>query len=228
MCGRFAQENPDEIVIYFKARPDAWVKDLGPRYNLAPTQPAMVVRLDGDGVRGVQGLRWGLVPHWARDPSRAARAINARSETVASKASFRVPFKQRRCVVPASRFYEWRREGRARLPYSIQRADGAPFAFAGLWDAWQPPDGSTPWQTFTVLTTDAAGALGDLHDRFPATLEGGAVDAWLDPSADPAQLQALLRPLPAQALRVARVHPHVNNARHDDPRCVQPPDPELF
>ncbi|MCA9546831.1 MAG: SOS response-associated peptidase [Myxococcales bacterium] len=228
MCGRFAQEHPDEIVIYFKAHPDDWVKDLGPRYNLAPTQRAMVVRLDGDGVRVVAGLRWGLVPHWARDPARAAAAINARSETVAAKASFRTPFKRRRCVVPASRFYEWRREGRARVPHSIQRADGAPFAFAGLWDEWQPPDGSAPWETFTVLTTDAAGALGDLHDRFPATLEGGEIDAWLDPGATPEDLHRLLKPAPASALRVVRVSAHVNNARNDDPRCIQPPDPELF
>ncbi len=228
MCGRFAQEHPDEIVVYFRSHPADWVRGLGPRYNLAPTQPALVLRLDPDGVRVVDRLRWGLVPRWAPDATRAARTINARAETVAQTPSFRLPLRERRCVVPASRFYEWARRGKARVPYSVQRADGAPFAFAGLWEAWQPPEGGAPWTTFTVITTAAEGALGALHDRFPATLDAEGVATWLDPGSGPDALRPLLRPLPAAALRVERVHPYVNNARHEGPRCVSPPDPELF
>ncbi|MFH1724017.1 MAG: SOS response-associated peptidase, partial [Elusimicrobiota bacterium] len=166
MCGRYTQTADIKTLqrrFGFRAEGAAFA----PRYNIAPGQTApLVVR---DEARRLALMRWGLVPSWAKDPAIGHRMINARSETIAEKPAFRKPFEKRRCLVVADGFYEWRRAGRAKVPVRFVRKDGAPFAFAGLWDRWRVP-GETPLDTFTVLTTSANSLVAEVHARMPVIL----------------------------------------------------------
>ncbi len=173
-------------------------------------------------------LRWGLVPHWARDAAIGNRMINARAETVAEKPAFRAAFRQRRCLIAADGIYEWRKapDG-AKQPYFIRRADDAPFAFAGLWERWRTPGdgthGGEPLETCAIITTEANQTLAPIHHRMPVILAADDHDAWLDPEPpSAAALTALLRPAPADAVIAQPVGRHVNNARNDDPACIAP------
>jgi len=211
------------------------------RYNIAPTQPVLTVRDGGaDGSPAAPGragqreavlARWGLVPGWADDVSIGARMINARSETVAEKPGFRGAVRYRRCLVPADGYYEWRKPGpdkpRGRKqPVLIERMDGGLFAFAGLWEHWQDPAGNELLST-TVLTCEPNEMLADIHDRMPVILEPRDYGRWLDRrTEDPARVADLLRPCPAEQLRITEVSPYVGNVRHEGPRCVQPIGPE--
>ena len=230
MCGRYSVTLPVEAlarVFGFAERPN-----LAPRWNLAPTQQAPVVRLrDGggieDGGRRLVMLRWGLVPAWAKDVSMGATLINARAETVAEKPAFRGAFRKRRCLVPADGFYEWKAEGKVKQPWRIQRPDGAPFAFAGLWESWQPKEaGAAPLESFTIVTTDANATLAPVHHRMPVILTTAEAQArWLDPAAAPDALQALLTAAPDDFLTAFRVSTRVNSARVDDAACIAPAEP---
>ncbi|MFA6109054.1 MAG: SOS response-associated peptidase, partial [Candidatus Latescibacterota bacterium] len=171
-----------------------------PRYNLAPTQPvAAVVQRDR---RVLELLTWGLVPSWSKDPSGGVHAINARAETLTTKPAFRNALQRRRCVVLASGFFEWRHEGRDRVPMFIRLADGRPLGLAGLWEEWTSAEGE-PLRTCTIITVAANPFLASIHDRMPAILEPAAVSRWLDPNAAGAEpLLALLRPYAAEDLVV--------------------------
>ncbi len=233
MCGRYTlTASPAALAEHFELES---VPELAPRFNVAPTQSVPVVRLAG-GRRRLEPMRWGLVPHWAGDPSIGARLINARRETVASKPAFRDAFRHHRCLVPADGFYEWRSgpgRGRSgRQPHHLSLPGRRLFAFAGLHARWLGAgEGAPPLDTCTLLTMAANERVAPLHDRMPVILDPAAYAAWLDPDAEPEALEALLDAGPMHELGLQRVGPRVNDTRHDDPRCLQdepPPQAELF
>lgn len=215
MCGRYAlHSHPDVMVLQFGV---AEAPQLKPRFNIAPTQEAPVVRIGGDPQQKREWalLRWGLIPSWSKDPSIGARMINARAESVAEKPSFRNAFRRRRCLVPADGYYEWKLEGGRKQPYFLQLASGEPFAMAGLWERWRSPEGKLI-ETYAIVTTEAAGAARQVHDRMPVILAQPEYEAWLR-GADPG---GLLRPWAGAAFSVRRVSPRVNSPRFDDPQCL--------
>tara|TARA_B100001750_G_scaffold226604_1_gene219531 strand:- start:22 stop:582 length:561 start_codon:yes stop_codon:yes gene_type:complete len=165
-------------------------------------------------------FRWGLVPLWAKTPKDGARMLNARVETVHERPAFRKAFTERRCLVPADGWVEWRREGKERLPFHIHRTDGEPLLFAGLWERWREKGSEGDWlHTFTVLTRPAAGPVAELHPRMPFLVRPGDRERWLLPTDDP-RADLLAAPLPA--LELAPVSQRVNDARNDDPECLAP------
>ncbi|MFH1763985.1 MAG: SOS response-associated peptidase [Gemmatimonadota bacterium] len=224
MCGRYTLSVPlSNLVDAFDVHPP----DFGypPRFNIAPTQDAPVIAQDQEG-RRMGLLRWGLIPSWAKDPAIGSRMINARSETVAEKPAFRRAFQRRRCLVPADGFFEWRRdsgEGAAKgpkTPYWIHLAGRAPFVMAGLWERWDP-EGAAPLYSFTILTTEAAPAIEEIHPRMPVILPAGARDRWLDPAATSEELLPLLLPL-REGIESYPVSSRVNSPGNDLPECIEP------
>lgn len=223
MCGRFVLTSPaDAIAAEFAASTGGLV--LRPRYNIAPMQDVVVVR-DVDGERSLAMLRWGLLPAWAKDPAIASRLVNARSETAAEKPSFRDAMKKRRCIVPASGFYEWKKEGTRKQPWYFRPSrPGALLAIAGLWERWRSADGEIV-ETTCLLTTDANALVAPVHDRMPVLLDHEQVERWLDPSdADAASLARMLAPAPPEALGAHRVSTAVSSVRNDDARNIDPID----
>jgi putative SOS response-associated peptidase YedK len=222
MCGRYIlTRDARELGRVFGAAVQPALK---PRYNIAPSQPVPAVRVDRDtGRRTVDLLRWGLVPRWADDSSIGYRMINARAETAATKPAYRSAMKYRRCLVPADAFYEWQKTPSGRKqPYAIQMADGAPFAFAGLWEHWQDAHGNE-LETCTILTTDANALLAKLHDRMPVILAPEQYDAWLDPAnQDAKSLTPMLKPYPAELMIDYPVSTRVNSPKYDDAKCIEP------
>jgi len=217
MCGRFLLTAPVEALRRLFGVEAVF--NLGPRYNIAPTQETPVLRLDAAGGRVLAMLRWGLVPSWAKDASIGAKLINARADTVATKPSFRAAFRQRRCLVPADGFYEWAvGPDKAKQPYLIARADSATFAFAGLWELRQVEKENL--YTFTIVTTDANTVLAPIHHRMPVILDPKDYDAWLDPKNRDAA--ALLKPAPDAAMRATPISTRVNAVRNDDPSVIEP------
>src|SRR6476469_2163807 len=193
MCGRFTQsQSASTIAATFHV---ATVPGLLPRYNIAPTQPVPAILVSEEPAeRELRQLRWGLIPSWAKDSSMAARMINARAETVAEKPAFRTAFRQRRCLIVADGFYEWQRLERKKQPFYYRLQDQQPFAFAGLWEHWQSPEGD-PIDSCTILTTQANELLAQIHDRMPVILPPDRYDLWLDPTMrQPEPLQSLLQP----------------------------------
>ncbi len=222
MCGRFSLAVvPESLRALFKLAREI---ELPPRYNIAPSQEVGAVRAAADGASELALLRWGLIPHWAKDPSIGARTINARAETLAEKPSFRTAFRKRRCLIPADGFYEWaQREGK-KQPYFVQMREGEPFAMAGLWERWRRPDGNDV-ESCAIVTCGANGLLRPFHHRMPVILPADDFGRWLDPAEnDSRTLQPLLRPYPGGAMKIHPVSVHVNNLRNDDPRCVEPMD----
>jgi putative SOS response-associated peptidase YedK len=221
MCGRFAQQRPaSELAEIFSA--DPLVDDPGPRYNVAPTDEALVV-VQRDDRRGVPSYRWGLIPHWADSAKVGSRMFNARAETLAGAPAFRDAFQRKRCLVPVECFYEWRREGTLRQPYTIGRADGAPLVLAGLWDGWRDPATDTVRRSFTIVTSAPNEAMATIHNRMPVILPEADWDAWLDGRyADRGRLLAMLEPRDEPELAIRAVSPLVNNVRNDGPELVVP------
>jgi putative SOS response-associated peptidase YedK len=223
MCGRYTLTSPGEIVAEVFELVD--VPPILPRYNLAPTQEAAVVRVARPGApRTLDRLRWGLIPYWAKDPAIGNRMINGRAESVADKPAYSDSFRRRRCLVPADGFYEWKKlAAKTRQPYLIRRQDRLPFAFAGLWSSWRAPASERPVETFTILTTGPNELLRPLHDRMPVILDRRDFAAWLDPrNRDAAQLQSLLRPAPTAGWEAVPVSRAVNSPDHDEPDCIEP------
>ncbi len=219
MCGRYSLTTPGDVLAEIFALSE--VPNLSPRWNIAPTQSVPVIRSDAHG-RRVDALRWGLVPSWAKDLSIGSRMINARSETVASKPSFRHAFRRRRALVPADGFYEWQKTEDGKVPTRIQRRDGGPLALAGLWERWSVGDGE-PVLTFTILTTSPNATLRPIHDRMPVVLAARDWAQWLDADVqNPAALLPLLVPCPDGDLETFPVSRHVNSPRNDDPECALP------
>jgi putative SOS response-associated peptidase YedK len=197
-------------------------EDPAPAWNIAPTQAAWVIAVAADGAGEARPMRWGLVPGWARDLRIGLSTINARLETAAGKPAFRQAWKHRRCLVPASGYYEWRPQDGVRQPYWIHPADGPLLMFAGLWERWRQPDGD--WlESFAILTTAAAGALATLHDRAPVALPADRLQHWL--SAPPDHLAARLAQTPAPALAWHAVGRAVGNVRNQGRQLTEPLDP---
>jgi putative SOS response-associated peptidase YedK len=198
------------------------------RYNIAPTQEVLAVRAV-DGAREASMLRWGLIPSWSKEPGGGPPMINARSETLAEKPTFRTAFRRRRCIIPADGFYEWGnplsgKPGR-KQPYYIRRPDGGPFGFAGLWENWagQLPGRSekTTLESCTIITTEANQKLSEYHDRMPVILAQADYTLWLDRLAqDEELLRHLFTPCGEDELIVEPVSTLVNNVANDDPRCI--------
>jgi len=219
MCGRFSLvADPREI-----GRVMAGLKielPTAPRYNIAPTQAAAVTL--NDGKRELTYARWGLIPSWAKDPAIGSKMINARSETLAEKPSFRIPLARRRCLIWADGFYEWAAipGSKSRQPVYINLDDGLPFPFAGLWDRWRSPDGE-PVISTTIITTSANELMSRFHHRMPVILSPDKIDLWLDPSPrEPEELLPLLTQFPSDRMRVKPVSTAVNNPAVDDARCL--------
>ncbi|HKI06328.1 MAG TPA: SOS response-associated peptidase [Thermoanaerobaculia bacterium] len=222
MCGRYTlTSSGEELALLFD------ISDLPmvlPRYNLAPTQEAAVVRVTAPGEpRRLDLLKWGLIPYWAKEASIGNRMINARAESVAEKPAYKWSFKKKRCLIAADGFYEWKKEGKLKQPYLIHRQDGKPFAFAGLWSSWKNPAQEKPVETFTILTTDANDLMRPLHDRMPVILDPENFDLWLDPKMeDAAKLQPLLLPYAADTFEAFPVSRTVNSPANESASCIAP------
>jgi putative SOS response-associated peptidase YedK len=218
MCGRFTLTlDPGDLqdVLNF----DISSVDLTPRYNIAPSQQVAAVR---DGVsRKVELFQWGLVPSWAKDVSIGYKMINARSETISEKPSFRVPFSRRRCLIPADGFYEWAQGENGKIPYYFYLKDHKPFTFAGLWEEWQPKEGE-PLRTCTIITCVANETLSTYHERMPVIVPADVRWLWLDPAARAPELQSWLKPYPAEEMAWHEVSRLVNKPGLDSAELIAP------
>jgi putative SOS response-associated peptidase YedK len=219
MCGRYTLATPVGALAETLGVTSP-LPEIAPSYNIAPTQEVAAVLTDDD-TRRLKMLRWGLIPSWANDPGIGSRMINARSETVPEKASFRRAFKERRCLIPADGFYEWQKTNNGKQPFYIRMKDQKPFTFAGLWESWR--DDGSEVRSCTILTTEANELVGEIHHRMPVILAPEDYDLWLDPDvreADP--LLALLAPYPADSMEAYPVSRFVNSPSNDEPSCVRP------
>lgn len=221
MCGRFGLAL-DGLELAELLQLDLDLDDLSalkPRYNIAPSQAAPVVRLDKRGRRRLQPVRWGLVPSWARDRSIASNLINARAETAGDKPSFREALGRRRCLVPTDGFYEWKKLGNGKQAYHIGPGQGRLLCFAGLWERWMDPESRSPLDTFTILTTTPNGVMEGLHHRMPVVLTPETYDRWLDRRYGATEVQDLLKPCADEVLVTWPVSPLVNSPANDVPAC---------
>lgn len=220
MCGRIVLNTaPGELAATFRLNAEP---TLVPRFNIAPTQPVAAVRADEGGGRVCDLLAWGLVPKWSPDPRMGAKMFNARSETVTQKPSFREAFAHRRCVVPVTGFYEWKRRGDVAQPHYFSASDGGLLGLAGLWERWEYPGGDV-LETCSVLTTSANRLMRRVHHRMPVILEPTAFDRWLDTPADRSDgLHDLLQPSADAVLRTWPVATLVNKAANDGPELIAP------
>ncbi len=223
MCGRFSLiPDLDALQLRFQF-PDAGLSH-PPRYNIAPSQEVLTVVNEGAENRA-QFMKWGLVPSWARDPAMGNRLISARAETVGEKPSFRQACQRRRCLVLADGFYEWRRDGKHKVPMRIVIGSGEPFGFAGLWETWESPGGQSV-KTCTIITTTANPVLEPIHHRMPVILPREAEGLWLDvASPDTAPLRQLLVPYALEDMRAYAVSALVNSPAQDSPACIEPVRP---
>jgi putative SOS response-associated peptidase YedK len=223
MCGRFTitlEAAELQETLGLNSVPADWK----PRFNAAPTQPVGAV-LDGS-LRNVEMLRWGLIPSWAKDKEIGSRLINARSETLSEKPSFRNAFARRRCLILADGFFEWRRFADKKIPsqpYFFHLQDAKPFAFAGLWETWRSPEGEMI-RSCTIITTQANELVAPIHDRMPVILSGEALWTWLQPP-DLETGRALLRPFPSERMQAIPIQRLVNDPGLDSPEILSPMDP---
>jgi putative SOS response-associated peptidase YedK len=221
MCGRYTLTDPDPRLLRFRfGLLESAQIGVEARYNVAPTDPVLAIRLNREGQREPGVLRWGLIPHYA-DPDTFDRLlINARAETVAEAPAFRDAFETHRCLIVADGFYEWRAEETGKKPVWITRSDREPFAFAGLWAAATRGDGSTI-HSCAILTCAPGEVVAPIHDRMPVILDREGEEAWLAPGAGRSELQALL--VPTDELAVTDVSDAVNDVRQDGPALIEPP-----
>jgi len=197
-----------------------------PRYNIAPPQDEVAIRVD-EGQRRMVLLNWGLIPFWAKDRKIGYKTINARAETAHKTPSFRAAFRSRRCLIPASGYFEWDKKAATKQPYFIHRADDNPIAFAGLWEHWEDQGGNEVVESCTILTTNAAEPVAQLHDRMPVILEPEDFDLWLDTQEGHIErLQELLRPAAPGVLAMYPVSRYVNKAGNEGARCIEPVEGE--
>ncbi len=220
MCSRYSLTSPPEAVrSYFRHRTE---HDFPPRYNIAPTQPVGIVRVEPDGSRGFHLVRWGLLPPWVKDPSSFATLINARAETAHEKPSFRGALRHKRCLVPADAFYEWTGPVGHKRPFLIRPKSGGLMAFAGLSESWLGADGSEI-DTMAILTVAANTTVGTIHDRMPAILAPSQFDAWLDcRSVDIKPAAAMLMPAADDLLELVEVSSRLNSVRNEGADLQQP------
>jgi len=217
MCGRFSLTLPVDAMGRLFGFASEEAPELAPRYNIAPSQPVAVIRRRGDtAVRELALLHWGFIPAWARDPGSMRQPINARGETVSAKPMFREAYRHHRCLIPADGFYEWKQAAGGKQPWRIQRADGTPFAFAGLWDRWKGRDGIVI-ESCAILTTEANDAVRPIHDRMPVILDIGKFGPWLE--ASPVEASDLIEPYRG-ALEAFPVSRRLNDPTQDDAELI--------
>ena len=223
MCGRYVLgADAADYADYFGVDRIA-TEALAPSYNVAPTDQVYAVA-EWDGERLLGTMRWGLIPHWAKD-SKGVQ-INARAETAASKPMFRDAFSRKRCIIPADGFYEWEPAARGRAPHWVYRLDAMPMGFAGLWSTWKDPSSGGLIRTCAIVTVSAVGAIAHVHDRMPLALDPAVWDAWLDRDlTDPAAVASLIRPIPADSVSEHEVSSAVNNVRNNHFRLTEPASP---
>lgn len=219
MCGRYTLfAILDQILRRFEVQ--VIEKEVPPSYNIAPSQQVDVI-IERDGIRELSAFRWGLVPSWSKGPASAAPLINARAETLAAKPSFRPAFLQRRCLIPATGFYEWQGQGKAKQPMFIQIPDNELFAFAGLWEEWRDPDGSI-LRSCCIVTTEANDDISDIHERMPVILNPEDEAVWLDSFCqDIPRLQSLLKPFRNDALAFYPVSTLINSPGYNSAACLE-------
>ena len=226
MCGRFTlRTDPETLTETFPGFTTPAPDEMTPRYNIAPSQA--IAAVPNNGENSVEFFQWGLIPSWAKDPKIGNRMINARSETLAEKPSFRTPYKRRRCLILSDGFYEWRSEpeSKSKTPIYIRLKSEKPFAFAGLWEAWYPRPDDEPLHSCTIITTSPNALMETIHQRMPVILEPDAYDLWLDPSEQsPKQLDGLLKPYPAEEMMAYPVSRLVNRPSNDSSDCIAPAD----
>lgn len=219
MCGRFTLTLSEaQLEARFGAPLPAQYK---PRYNIAPTQEIFALIVDNQG-RRIEHFRWGLIPHWAKDPKIAQKLINARAETLFEKPSFRDAVTRRRCLIIADGFYEWRQTPQGKkTPVYVRLKSREPFGFAGLWETWQSPDGQT-LKTCTIVTTEPNELIKPIHNRMPVIVPKEYEGLWIDPSPKGrAELERVLRPYRAEELELFDVSAAVNKPTNDGPECIQ-------
>jgi putative SOS response-associated peptidase YedK len=219
MCGRYAITSAPEAIRRLLGYLE--MPNFPPRYNIAPTQPIPIARVI-EGQRQFALVRWGFIPSWVKDPKTFTLLINARGETVNDKPAFRNAMKRRRCLVPADGFYEWKRDGATKRPYYIRRKDGAPFAFAGLYETWIGPNGEE-LDTAAIVTTAANRVLTPIHDRMPVILTPDAYEMWLDTrNVDAETAAALIAPAQNELFEAYEISPLVNRVANDVPEVQAP------
>jgi putative SOS response-associated peptidase YedK len=216
MCGRYSLAPAENIAERFDIQQQQLT--LAPRYNIAPSQSVPVVVRNSPN-RLVE-MQWGLIPSWSKEPRAQFSTINARAETITKSPVFRGPFRSRRCLVPASAFYEWQRTEHGKQPFCIRLKDADLFAFAGLYDIWQDADGNELY-SYTVITTAPNELVESIHNRMPVILRRDDEDAWLDKAAESARLLALLKPYPAEAMEAYPVSRAVNNPANEGAELAQ-------
>lgn len=222
MCGRYRLSRRKQIIEEYFDTAD-WQDDWSPRYNIAPTQPIPVIRQHPkEPRRDLSLMKWGLVPAWSKDPSSAARMINARSETAHTLPAFREAMKLRRCLVPADGFYEWKKTPTSKQPFCFEVNDGELFAFAGLWERWRDP--SEQWvKSCSILTTTPNAVTSAIHDRMPVIVHPDSNDLWLDPGMTDVQVVSeLLKPYDAKVMGCYPVSTRINHVANDDEGCSRP------
>jgi putative SOS response-associated peptidase YedK len=224
MCGRYEYHPHEFSDLRIRFNLDKDLPEFKPSYNIAPGQQVPVI-IREDGRNKMKLMRWGLVPSWAPDSSIGNRMINARCETLTEKTSFKQLLGTHRCLIPADGFYEWRREGKGKVPMRIVMKDRQLFTFAGLWDVWRgDPEGGELY-TFTIITTTANALLRPIHNRMPVIIDRLATNHWLDPAVShPGTLSILLQPLPSELMDAYEVSRLVNDPRNDSPACITPAD----
>lgn len=221
MCGRFslAYANIHDLANRFHVPPPSF--SLKPHYNLAPSQEILAV-VNWRGKRQLVPMQWGLLPYWSKKSERPHPLVNVRSESLVEKPIFKPYFERQRCLIPADGFFEWKKEGKHKIPFRAIVKDEPIFAFAGLWEQTQRPDGQ-PVICFTILTTEANRLLHPIHDRMPVILALEAEEQWLDPSLHSQKdLMSLLKPFPASRMKIYEVSTEVNSTKHDSPECIAP------
>jgi len=223
MCGRFTLTvDPADLQDAFPQF--TFPEKYASRYNISPCQPILAIPNADNNAAGF--FIWGLIPSWAKDPTIGSKMINARAETLAEKPSFRSGFKYHRCLIMADGFYEWKQQPgtKAKTPYFIRLKSGKPFAFAGLWDTWQSPDGGSV-KSATIITTGPNSLMAPIHNRMPVILPPSAYAQWLDPAArTPETLQTLLASYPAEEMNAHPVSTLVNSPANDRVECIIPTD----
>ncbi len=223
MCGRYSLANNDMDKLARRFAVSFWEIDVRwrPSFNIAPTEDALAVILNKNGEREAALLRWGLVPYWAKDMRIGASMINAKAETLTTRAAFKESFERRRCLILADGFYEWQKNGVFKQPIRYTQADREPFAFAGLWASWEGPEGTLT--SCTIVTTEPNDLVRTVHDRMPVILSEEAERIWMDKSTQASpSLAGILTPFPAGSMRATVVSQAVNSVRNKGPECAEP------
>ena len=220
MCGRFTLQTPEDQIRKAFNLQAGDLLGLSPRYNIAPSQNIPIIRDNEEG-HELAMVKWGLIPHWSKEPKTKYSTINARLETVAEKPTYRTPFKRQRCLIPADGFYEWKVINDHKIPHYIKMQKGGVFAFAGIWDRWEG-DGVT-LDSCSIIVMPANEVMKPLHERMPAIIAPTHYDLWLDRrSIEKDEIMGFINSAPSSSLKFYPISPWVNSPQHDDERCIRP------